>query len=162
MSKDTEVKMIKPEFLDFLNYNICKAYSERYGKEKAEVFFKRVGEIGFTELEKFLEFPCKEPYDVLKTVADFLEDMGYITKINLTKVEENEVIIEMYGVSVNNSSIRLTNEGNSPSHFMTNLMFSALHEISNVEAEIEDLVLELPTAKTGYTMEKWIIKRKKS
>jgi hypothetical protein len=41
-------------------------------------------------------------------------------------------------------------------------MFSALHEISNVEAEIEDLVLELPTAKTGYTMEKWTIKRKVS
>jgi hypothetical protein len=160
MSKDIEVKMIKPEFLDFVNYNICKAYSEKYGKAKAEDFFKRVGEIGFNELRKLIEFPSEEPYDVLKTVADFLEDMGYMTKINLTNVGENEVVIEMYGVSVNNSSIRLTDEGNSPSHFMTNLMFSALREISNVEAEIEDLVLELATAKTGYTMEKWTIKRK--
>lgn len=160
MSKDINVKMIKPEFLDFTNYNICKAYSEKFGKEEAEKFFRRVGEIGFSELRNLVDFSSTEPYEVLKIVASFLEDMGYMTKINLTNVEENEVIIEMYGVSVNNSSIRLTNEGKSPSHFMTNLMFAALNELSNVEAEIQDLVLELPTAKTGYTMEKWIIKRK--
>jgi hypothetical protein len=160
MSKDIPVKMIKPDFLDFVNYNICSAYSEKYGKEKAEAFFRRVGEIGFSELKNMVEFSSDEPYEVLKTVADFLEDMGYMSKIELTKVEENEVIIEMFGVSVNNSSMRLVDRGYSPSHFMTNLMFAALQKCSDVEAEIIDLILEIPKEKTGYTLEKWILKKK--
>ena len=64
----------------------------------------------------------------------------------------------MFGVSVIKSSIRLTEEGDSPSHFMTNLMFAALREISGVRADIYDLTLEQPSAETGYTMEKWILK----
>jgi len=150
--------MVKPEFLDFVNYNICKTYSRKYGKEACAAFFREVGETGFGELRKIIEFRSSEPYEVLRTVANFLESMGYLAKIQLKKVEENEVIIEMFGVSVIKSSIRLTEEGDSPSHFMTNLMFAALREISGVRADIYDLTLEQPSAETGYTMEKWILK----
>ncbi|MEM2927309.1 MAG: hypothetical protein QW220_06385 [Candidatus Bathyarchaeia archaeon] len=153
------MKMVRPEFIDFLNYNICKAYSELYGKEAAEAFFRRVGEIGFQELRKMVEFPSSEPYDVLRTIAEFLENMGYMSKIKLTKVEENEVIIEMFGVSVTKSSIRLLKEGASPSHIMTNLMFAALKELSGLHADIYDLTLEQPSAETGYGREKWVLKK---
>ncbi|MBS7609035.1 hypothetical protein KEJ19_00485 [Candidatus Bathyarchaeota archaeon] len=153
------MKMVRPEFIDFLNYNICKAYSELYGKEAAEAFFHRVGEIGFQELRKMVEFPSSEPYDVLRTIAEFLERMGYMSKIKLTKVEENEVIIEMFGVSVTRSSIRLLKEGASPSHIMTNLMFAALKELSGIHADIYDLTLEQPSPETGYGREKWVLKR---
>lgn len=159
LSKEVPVKMVKPEFLDFVNYNICKAYSEKYGKEAAEEFFRRVGEIGFGELKRMVEFPSKEPYDVLTTVGKFLEDMGYMSKIQLSKVEEGEVIIEMSGVSVIKSSIRLVDGGDSPSHFMTNLMFAALKEVSGVQADIYDLTLEQPSEETGYAMEKWVLKK---
>ena len=160
MSKDTPMKMVRPEFIDFMNYSICKAYSELHGKDAAMNFFRRVGEIGFQELRKTSGFPSSSPHDVLRTVAEFLERMGYMSKIRLTKVEEDEVIIEMFGVSVTKSSIRLTEEGASPSHFMTNLMFAALEEVSGVRADIYDLTLEQPSEETGYAKEKWVLKRK--
>lgn len=159
MDKEIPIKPIKPEFLDFVNYNICKAYSETYGKEAAEAFFRKVGRIGFQELRRRIEFPSREPYEVLRRVASFLEEMGYLAKIYLTKVEEDEVIIEMFGVSVVNSSMRLVREGASPSHFMTNLMFAALEEICGLRADIIDLTLEQPTAETGYAKERWILKK---
>jgi len=151
--------MVKPDFLDFVNYNICKSYSEIHGKNAAIGFFHRVGEIGFQELRKIIDFPNSDPYDVLKTVGEFLEQMGYMSKIQLTKVEKDEVIIEMFGVSVIKSSIRLTKEKASPSHFMTNLMFAALKEISGVRADIYDLTLEQPSVDTGYAKEKWVLKK---
>jgi len=160
LSKDTPMKMVRPEFIDSINYNICKAYSELHGKDAAMNFFRRVGEIGFQELRKMVGFPSSSPHDVLRTVAEFLEKMGYMSKIRLTKVEEDEVIIEMFGVSVTKSSIRLTEEGASPSHFMTNLMFAALEEVSGVRADIYDLTLEQPSEETGYAKEKWVLKRK--
>jgi hypothetical protein len=153
------VKQIKPEFLDFFNYGVCKALSERYGKEAAADIFRRAGEIEFENLKKIVEFKGREPYDVLRTVGKFLEDMGYMAKISLTKVEENEVIIEMSGVSVIASSIRLTQEGASPSHIMTNLMFAALKDLCNVRADITDLTLEQPSAESGYAREKWVLKK---
>ncbi len=159
LDKEIPIKPIKPEFLDFVNYNICKAYSETWGKEAAEAFFRKVGRIGFQELRRRIEFPSREPYEVLRRVASFLEEMGYLAKIKLTKVEEDEVIIEMFGVSVVNSSMRLVREGASPSHFMTNLMFAALEEMCGLRADIIDLTLEQPTAETGYAKEKWILKK---
>lgn len=159
MEKEIPIKPIKPEFLDFINYNICKAYSETHGKEAAEAFFRKVGRIGFQELMRRIEFPSREPYEVLRRVADFLEEMGYLAKIKLTKVMEDEVIIEMFGVSVVNSSMRLVREGASPSHFMTNLMFAALEGLCGLRADIIDLTLEQPTAETGYAKEKWILKK---
>ncbi|MBS7638284.1 hypothetical protein KEJ49_05300 [Candidatus Bathyarchaeota archaeon] len=159
LEKEIPIKPIKPEFLDFINYNICKAYSETHGKEAAEAFFRKVGRIGFQELRSRIEFPSREPYEVLRKVASFLEEMGYLAKIQLTKVEEDEVIIEMFGVSVVNSSMRLVREGASPSHFMTNLMFAALEEMCGLRADIIDLTLEQPTAETGYAKEKWILKK---
>ena len=157
MSKDIPFKIIRPEFIDFVNYNICKAYMEYYGKEAGIGFFRRVGEIGFQELRKIVDFPSSDPYEVLKTVGEFLERMGYMSKIQLTKVEENEVVIEMFGVSVIKSSMRLIREGANPSHFMTNLMFAALKELSGIQADIYDLTLEQPSEDTGYTKEKWVL-----
>jgi len=153
------VRQIKPEFLDFVNYGVCKALSDRYDKEAAVEVFRRAGEIGFENLKKVVEFKSREPYQVLKTVGNFLEEMGYMAKISLTKVEENEIIIEMSGVSVIASSIRLTQEGASPSHIMTNLMFAALKNLCNVRADIIDLTLEQPSAESGYAREKWVLKK---
>ena len=157
--KKEPVRQIKPEFLDFVNYGVCKALSERYGKEAAADLFRRAGEIEFENLKRIIKFKCREPYEVLRTVGKFLEEMGYMAKISLTKVEEGEVIIEMSGVSVIASSIRLTQEGASPSHIMTNLMFAALKDFCNVRADIIDLTLEQPSSESGYAREKWILRK---
>ena len=153
------IKKIDPSFLDFVNYGVCSALSRTYGKEAAEKLFRLAGEIEFQELKKMISFEEKEPYIALKRVGEFLEKMGYMAKIKLTKVEENEVIIEMYGVSVIKSSKRLTNEGASPSHFMTNLMFATLKDLCDIRAEIKDLTLEIPAAEAGYAREKWTLRK---
>lgn len=151
--------MVRPEFLDFVNYNICKAYSELHGPEAAEEFFRVVGKIGFRELQRLIDFPSRKPHEVLKRVGEFLEEMGYMARIELRKVAEDKVITEMHGVSVIESSMRLIDEGASPSHIMTNLMFAALRELCGLEAEIEDLTLQQPSRKTGYARERWGLKR---
>ena len=104
-------------------------------------------------------FVSTDPADVLREVGRFLERMGYMARINLESVTENEVIVEMQGVSVIGSSIRLTREGASPSHIMTNLMFAALKEVCGMEASIIDLTLEQPSPVEGYAREKWVLKR---
>lgn len=157
--KEQPIKEINPKFLDLFNYGICKALSERYGKEAAAEVFRRAGEVEFEELKRIVEFKSREPYEVLRTVGEFLEEMGYMAEIRLTKVEEDEVIIEMFGVSVIESSIRLTQEDASPSHIMTNLMFAALKDLCNVRADIIDLTLEQPSPEAGYAKEKWVLKK---
>ena len=153
------VKKISPEFLDFFNYGVCKSLSERFGKETAAEIFRRAGEIEFEELKKLVAFKSREPYEVLTTVGKFLEKMGYMARIELKRVEDDEVLIEMYGVSVIASSIRLTREAASPSHIMTNLMFAALKDLCGVRADIVDLTLEQPSPRTGYAKEKWILRK---
>jgi len=159
VSGRVSVKPINPDFLDFVNYAVCKALSERYGKDESAELFRRAGEIGFGELCRLVGFVSTDPADVLREVGMFLERMGYMARINLESVTENEVIVEMQGVSVIGSSIRLTREGASPSHIMTNLMFAALKEVCGMEASIIDLTLEQPSPVEGYAREKWVLKR---
>jgi len=157
--KREPVRKISPEFLDLFNYGVCKSLSERLGKDAAAQVFRRAGQIEFEEMKKTSVFESREPFEVLRTVGKFLESRGYMARIELRKVERNEVIIEMYGVSVISSSIRLTEEGASPSHIMTNLMFAALENLCSIRADIVDLTLEKPSPESGYAKEKWILKK---
>jgi hypothetical protein len=62
----------------------------------------------------------------------------------------------MYGVSVLESSVRLTQENKQPSHIMTNTMFAALEELG-YDAELIDLLFETDK---NHVREKWIIRKK--
>lgn len=150
-------KKIDPKFLDLVNYGFCSALTRLYGKEKAESVFKLAGEMAFGELKKMISIKAKRPSAVLKVVAHFLEENGYITKINLTEVTENEVIIDMYGVSVAGSSKRLLNESAAPSHYMTNLMFAALKDLCDLGANITHLAIEIPEKEIDHVREKWVL-----
>ncbi|MCS7138124.1 MAG: hypothetical protein NZ941_07135, partial [Candidatus Caldarchaeum sp.] len=64
--------------------------------------------------------------------------------------------VDMYGVSVLDSSVKLTDEDREPSHIMTNTMFAALDEMG-YEAELIDLLFD---KEANHVREKWIIKPK--
>lgn len=147
---------VDPRFLDLVNYGVCSALSRTHGREGAERVFRLAGEIAFKELNRRLRFESLEPYDVLRAIARFLEESGYMERIELTKVSPGEVIVNMYGVSVAESSKRLVDEGSAPSHYMTNLMFAALKELCGVKAEI--IHLELDREK-GTGKEKWVLSK---
>ena len=131
---------IDEEFLDVINYAICQAVSEFVDKKAAD-FFRRVGEYHLDEaLERDLiriETGDK-PLDTLIKIAKYLESVGYMEKILINKLSENEALVEMHGVSVTKSSARLLKENKQPSHYMTNIMLAALRKLG-IEAKLEDV-----------------------
>ena len=131
---------IKPEFFDTINYAICQTANEYLGS-KASAFFVRVGEHHLEEALRrgFLRIDKEEkPLQNLIKIAKYLESTGYMEKIFITKLSENEAIVEMHGVSVTESSVGLLKAGKQPSHYMTNIMLAALRKIG-IEAELRDV-----------------------
>ena len=134
------MKSIKPEFLDVVNYALCQAVDDYIGKD-AVSFFRRVGEHHLDEALKraFVTLnPKGKPLDNLIRIARYLESTGYMEKILINKLSESEAIVEMYGVSVTESSADLLRAGKQPSHFMTNIMLAALRRMG-IQAELKDV-----------------------
>jgi hypothetical protein len=133
-------KQISPEFLDVINYAICRA-GDDFLQAKAVHFFRKVGEHHLNEAleRKLIKVEADDkPLDVLIKIAKYLESMGYMKKIFINKLSETEAIVEMHGVTVTKSSVKLIKEGKHPSHYMTNIMHAALRKLG-IEAELEDL-----------------------
>ncbi len=146
---------IDPKFLDLINYGICYVLNEKYGKEETEKVFKEVGKVLYTRIKgKGLISPAKDPMDTLVEIARFLEKMGYMEKIDITRRGDKELELDMHGVSVLDSSVKLVESGRSPSHYMTNIMFAALQDCG-IDAELIDLGFDL---KGNHVKEKWILK----
>ncbi len=152
------IRKIEPRFLDMVNYGVCSTLSKLYGVEATEKVFRLAGETNFRELKKRCNIDSSSPIATLRSVASYLEESGYMNKIELTKVTETEVVIDMYGVSVTESSMRLVEENMAPSHFMTNMMFAALKDLHGVEAEIIDLNFETPEEEIDHVREKWVLR----
>lgn len=133
-------RAISVEFLDTINYALCRAVNEHLGEE-ASRFFVKVGEY---HLEEALRCglikldPDAGPLDNLIGVAKYLESAGYMEKISIVKLSESEAIVEMFGVSVTKSSMDLLKAGKHPSHYMTNVMLATLKKLG-IEAELRDV-----------------------
>jgi len=133
-------KYISPEFLDIINYAICQAVDE-FLNGKAADFFRMVGEYHLDEaLRRGLITiePDDKPLNTLVKVARYLESVGYMEKILINKLSESEALVEMHGVSVTNSSVKLLRANKQPSHYMTNLMIATLRKLG-IEAELKDV-----------------------
>jgi len=133
-------KYINPEFLDVINYAICQAVNE-FLNGKAADFFRRVGEYHLDEALKRglvkIE-PDDKPLNTLIKIARYLESVGYMEKIIINKLSETEAIVEMHGVSVTDSSVKLLRANKQPSHYMTNIMLATLRKLG-IEAELKDV-----------------------
>lgn len=131
---------VKPEFLDTINYSICRAVNEHFG-EKSAKFFREVGDYhldeavrrGFVKIDR-----DRKPLDNLIEIAKYLESTGYMDKIIINRLSEDEALVEMHGVSVTTSSVKLLKEGKHPSHYMTNIMLATLDRLG-IRAELEDV-----------------------
>lgn len=131
---------VKPEFVDIINYAICQAVDEYLG-EKATAFFETVGEYHLDEALKrgLINIEANDkPLDTLIKIARYLESVGYMGKIIINKLGENEAFVEMHGVSVTKSSVKMLRAGKQPSHFMTNIMLAALKKLG-IGAELKDV-----------------------
>lgn len=131
---------ILPEFLDTINYAICRAANQEFG-EKTKDFFRRVGEHHLDEAIKrgFIVLdPSGKPLDNLIGIARYLESTGYMEKIFIERLSDNEAVVEMHGVSVTRSSVDILEAGMHPSHYMTNIMIAALRRMG-IQAELKDV-----------------------
>ena len=145
---------VKPEFLDLINYSICYVLNQRLGKEEAERIFREVGKLNYRRIkEKGLIREREDPLEQLEEIARFLERMGYMERIVIRR-EGNQLLLDMYGVSVLPSSVELVEKGMAPSHLMTNIMFAALEE-KGVRAELIDLGFD---SEENHVREKWVLK----
>lgn len=154
---DTNLKgSVTVDFFDFINYNVCRAVSEHVGREEAEKIYQRAGEIGYAELKKrgLIKTDGVGPVNVLIQIVRFLEGSGYMGRIEANRVSDTEMVVDMYQVSVLDSSTRLRDENYAPSHFMTNLMFAALKDF-DMSAELDELVLE---GDVDHVRERWFLK----
>jgi hypothetical protein len=133
-------KCIKPEFLDIINVSICQAVDD-YLDGKAAEFFNKVGEYHLDEVlnRGLVQVEANDkPLDTLIKIAKYLESAGYMERILINKLSEREALVEMYGVSVTKSSVKMLRQGKQPSHYMTNIMVAALKKFG-IEAELEDV-----------------------
>lgn len=146
---------IKPEFLDIINFAVCQTVNEYLG-ERSAGFFKRVGEHHLEEASRrgLVKIDVREkPLDNLIQIARYLESAGYMEKIWIHKLSENEADVEMLGVTVTQSSVSMLKEGKQPSHYMTNIMIAALEKLG-VRAELTDTAFD---EKQRHFKEHWKI-----
>lgn len=149
----SEKRMLDADFLDLITYGMCKAISKTVGTEEATKVLRLAGEVNFDELRKFLATQETDPVRVLRKVANYLEDVGYMKKINVIKTAENRLTIEMYDAVVSPRTRRLLAEGFAPPHYMTNIMFGALKEMCGLTATLDHMEVGRPTR------EYWILKQ---
>ena len=133
------IQTISVEFLDTINYAICRVVNDYLGDE-ASRFFVKAGEYHLEEALRrgLIKLdPDAGPLDNLIGVAKYLESVGYMEKISIVKLSDSEAIVEMFGVSVTKSSVDLLKAGRHPSHLMTNIMLATLKKLG-IEAELRE------------------------
>lgn len=146
------------EFFDLEMYAIYGAITELFGQKGWDVVW-RSGEIAFDYIKKQLDIKEKEPFAVMKKVAQYLETIGYAKRLNVKKTGENQFIYEMYGPLGRESVSRLKKKYKDPvlPHYSTTFIFAALKDICNMKAEIT----HLQRAKPGEdpSTEKWVLSK---
>jgi len=133
-------RAVNPEFLDIVNYAVCQAVNEYMGGRAPE-FFRKVGEYHLDEALRrgLVRIDTNDkPLDILLKIAKYLESYGYMDEIRINRIDEKEATVEMFGVSVTDSSAQIVAEKKHPSHYMTNTMFAALKKLG-VQAELRDM-----------------------
>ena len=149
------MKEIKKDFFNLEMYSVYRAIGEIWGKESWKVVW-RAGEILFSELVNKLALRGKSLEEVLKSLANYLQDVGYVEGIEVSFIKEDEVEYKMKNPSIERAAFRLIKEGFAPPHISTALLMAALDKLFGFKAEM----VGNPTQKNGWVIEKWKLKKK--
>jgi hypothetical protein len=151
--------MLKPvdrEFIQLEVYAVYKAISELFGEKGWDVIW-RSGEIMFDEIEKRLEFADTDPLSVLKVLARYFVDAGYVEQLDFHMAEENVMEYELSGTLVRPAILKLKEENCVLPHWSTVVMFAALKKLCGVKAETDASQPEIRSATT--TRERWVLSK---
>lgn len=153
------MKKVDAEFLDLEVYAIYKAVTELFGDRGWDVVW-RSGEIVFQELKRRLNITETEPIALLRRLGRYFEEVGYLKRMSIEALKEDEFLYDMYEVSIHEGIMKLRAEEANPvlAHFSTTVMFAALKDMCNMTAEITHLEVE-GKGEEAYGREKWKLKK---
>jgi hypothetical protein len=147
---------IDGEFFDLEMFAIYKSINELLGKDSWKLVW-RTGEILISELRGRLGLQNKTPLEAMHILAEYLEKVGYVDKIEVRQIGEGDLEYAMSRPIIAPGAQRLIREGGVPPHLSTSLMFGALKLIFGMTAEMTG---EPVFQKDGGVVEKWKISQK--
>jgi hypothetical protein len=118
--------MIEPTYFDQQIYALYRAVWERWGDEAWYVVW-RSGEVLFGEIEPELGLqPGDSPFEAMHRLASYLQRVGYVKRIAIQPLSDEEWDYEMLDPVILPGAGRLLAEGAVPAHISTTLMFALL------------------------------------
>ncbi|MFQ6081748.1 MAG: hypothetical protein ACE5WD_00125 [Candidatus Aminicenantia bacterium] len=145
------MKGINQDFFDLEMYSIYRAIGELWG-EKAWKVVWRSGEILFSELNNQLNLKKGKINEVLAALTKYLEEVGYIEKIEIVFTKKDEIEYKMRNPSILKSAFRLIKENYVPPHISTSLIVAALNKLFNLNVEMIGSPIQ---DENGWTVERW-------
>ena len=144
---------------DFINveiYAIYKAITEVSGEDGWKIMW-RSGELAFDQIEPTLDFPSREPLDVMRTVGEYLQRVGYLEAIELELKPGGLLEYQMINVPVRDSAVKLLEENAILPHWSTVMMVAALRKLCGVEAKMEAHDHRPELVNERESKERWIL-----
>ncbi len=146
---------------DFINveiYAIYKAITEVCGEEGWKIMW-RSGELAFDQIEPRLDFPSKEPLDVLRSIGDYLVQVGYLEGIDLDLKPGGQLEYQMLGTATRPSAARLIEEDAILPHWSTVIMVAALRKLCGIEAKMAAADHKPELVSQHQSKERWLLTR---
>jgi hypothetical protein len=145
------VTRIDPVYFDKQIYALYRAVWERWGDDAWWVVW-RSGEVLLEEIELELDLELDAgPFPAMQRLADYLQRVGYVRKIAVRPLSEDEWEYEMVDPAILPGARRLLEEGAVPAHISTTLMFALLKRFG-LEAEMTG---EPDLRDDGRAIERW-------
>ena len=154
----TEKRLLDADFVNAEVYAIYKAITEVCGEEGWKIMW-RSGELMFEQIEPRLEFPSREPLDVMRTVGDYLKRSGYFEEIELELLPGGVLEYQMINTATRPAAQRLIEENAILPHWSTVVMVAALRKLCGVEAKMEAHDHKPEIVSRSHSKERWILTR---
>lgn len=143
---------IDPTYFDLQIYALYQAVWECWGDEAWYVVW-RSGEILFDEIEPELGLqPDDDVFVAMQRLADYLQQVGYVTDIAVRPLSDDEWEYEMGEPVILPGAKRLLADGAVPAHISTTLMFALLNKRYGLSAE---MVGDPDLRPDGRAVERW-------
>ena len=152
----TTKRMLDADFVNAEVYAIYKAITEVSGEDGWKIMW-RSGELMFEQIEPKLEFPSREPVDVMRTVGAYLKQSGYFEDIEIELLPGGVLEYQMINTATRPSAERLIRENAILPHWSTVVMVAALRKLSGVEAKMEAHDHKPEIVSQSHSKERWIL-----
>ncbi len=149
-------RALDANFITAQVYAIYKAITEVCGPDGWKITW-RAGELVFDQIEPKLWFASDAPLDVLRTVGDYLVDVGYLDAIDLDLKPGGVLEYAMCGTTTREATHRLIDENGILPHWSTSLMAAALRKRCGVEARMEDHEQKPALVGDRQAQERWLL-----